>query len=509
LPTPPPTPRPSEPEEEEEAVVEKEAPPVVVEKMKIANWTLETHTGVWNPRLKRSEARNFYHTENLQLKTVSLDWKRMVQKPAVLKAITAKHLYPPAEAPDMLEKMRVLVFANAQLISDVFDFYSGIGGSVDGKTSMEMNLNAYQQLLMDLTIAEKGSKFVNQSALDTIHIVTNLEHDKKSEESKITPDRSFVRFQFIEGLLRIAVAKFSNKDLPKEQQLLPDVALQTLLTLISEKANVLALMPGNLFRRNRLYDQDVDNLLISYLPTLQAIYDRYSPKTANSPGGMMRKRKEMWLPQWLALMADAEFITEEFTKRESLLCGIFSRMRFSDELLKRIEHCTLVFTDFLEALCRAADWMVRCTRLCGCLCSPCFHTRRANLLRTRLLDCPRRSAQMIPTDDEIQGFMGCRDVTEFFDIWIMGESTDAQGDIYECETAPEPNEFDKMDRTLYEKMQKFLPLLITRLSVTGLTGQSTLTKLDGNDPFMKLMRATRDGYRASVGWRQRDFGRTQ
>ena len=112
---------------------------------------------------------------------------------------------------------------------------------------------------------------------------------------------------------------------------------------------------------------------------------------------------------------------------------------------------------------------------------------------------------MIPTDDEIQGFMGCRDVTEFFDIWTMGESTDEQGNIYECKTAPEPNEFDKIDRTLFEKLQKFLPLLITRLSVTVLTGQSTLKKLDGNDPFMKLMRATRDKYRASVGWRQREF----
>jgi len=112
---------------------------------------------------------------------------------------------------------------------------------------------------------------------------------------------------------------------------------------------------------------------------------------------------------------------------------------------------------------------------------------------------------MIPSDDEIQGFMGCRDVTEFFDIWTMGESTDEQGNIYECKTAPEPNEFGQMNRTLFERLHKFLPLLITRLSVTGLTGQSTLKKLDGNDPFMKLMRATRDKYRASVGWRQREF----
>ena len=107
-------------------------------------------------------------------------------------------------------------------------------------------------------IADGESQFIKRSDCDTIFIVCNFQPDKKSAEAQVNLENAMMRYEFLESLVRAALAKYGKG------QATEDVA-EAVRTLLEK--NVAPNLPGcarhvpNDFRINRLYFEEVDLVL--------------------------------------------------------------------------------------------------------------------------------------------------------------------------------------------------------------------------------------------------------
>eukprot|EP00798_Chlamydomonas_sp_ICE-L_P023776 gene23776-9335_t len=157
-----------------------------------------------------------------------------------------------------------------------------------------------------------------------------------------------MRYEFLEALVRLAIAKYGRG------QATEDVA--EAVKMILEK-NIAANLPAyatlktNDFRKERLYNEEVDLVLKKHNVMLKALYSRYRMKPA---GGGLRT-KSLKIEGWGQLMADAKLVDSQFTLVDSNMAFLWSRMLTIDEIKDYGKYTSLTFVDFLEALGRMAD----------------------------------------------------------------------------------------------------------------------------------------------------------
>jgi hypothetical protein len=59
-------------------------------------------------------------------------------------------------------------------------------------------------------IPDETSQACKRTDCERVFISSNYEYDKNSLESEINDDNSLTRFEFLEALIRLAVAKYGN-----------------------------------------------------------------------------------------------------------------------------------------------------------------------------------------------------------------------------------------------------------------------------------------------------------
>jgi len=114
-----------------------------------------------------------------------------------------------------------------------------------------------------------------------------------------------------------------------------------------------ALLDPDEFRRERLYNEDVDILLKERRPFLEAVFDHYRQLACSldNPG-------RLDMVEWLEFMSESGLYHKYFTQREAKLAFIWARLRWRDEsssVAQWNRTRSLTFLDFLEALGRVAD----------------------------------------------------------------------------------------------------------------------------------------------------------
>jgi hypothetical protein len=192
------------------------------------------------------------------------------------------------------------------------------------------------------------TQFIKRSDCDTIFIVCNFQPDKKSAEAQVNVENAMMRYEFLEALVRSALAKYGKG------QATDDVA--EAVRMLLEK-NVIPNLPAggalvtNDFRTHRLYNEDVDLLYKKHQVMLKAMWSRYRLKPI---GGGLRT-KVVRMEGWLQLMNDAQLVDGQFTLQDSTLAYLWSRMQTVDEIKDYQKMISLSFIDFLEALGRVAD----------------------------------------------------------------------------------------------------------------------------------------------------------
>jgi len=224
------------------------------------------------------------------------------------------------------------------VLVQIFEYYA----AMNNNDPFVITLNAATSFFAETDIVDDSSKFVKTADLDTLFIVTNLEKDKNSAKSKLNPDRALTRFEFMEILIRIAIAKYT-KDGP---MLSPSEAVNKLLVENVSLAPPIAQLDSDLFRKERLYKEATDDVLRDNLPLIKALYNYYKG---------LGRNKTFPMKAWLALQDAVDIITEQFVLGDAVLCYVKSRMQVVDTLATKERAENLQIVDFMEALCRVCD----------------------------------------------------------------------------------------------------------------------------------------------------------
>lgn len=135
-----------------------------------------------------------------------------------------------------------------------FLYYAALGSG----DPYHMPLNAYTTFLDECTISDNESQFIKRSDCDTIFIVCNYQPDKKSPEAQVNLENAMMRYEFLECIVRCALAKYGKG------QATDDVAVAVKMLLeknLSPSLPAGALVVSNNFRTERLYAEEVDLLL--------------------------------------------------------------------------------------------------------------------------------------------------------------------------------------------------------------------------------------------------------
>ena len=369
-------------------------------------WTL--WDSIWVPRTTESESKDFYDSDKLHKRAFNLDWGRCVQKGMFSKFLSR---LAPDRVAEETEEIRREVWEDYDVIGHAFDFYACCSGG-DG---FSVKLNAYNDFLTDCYIPEEKEKKCNKQIFDQIFVVVNVEDTAMTkQENDVNADRELQRFEWVEVVVRAAIAKYVDTGRMED----PSDAIDELC-----EKNILAhLEPAaahnrNDFRRERLYVEEVDDCFRPRLKLLAKIFDLCSvPKPQIGT-------KVMNIQEFVKFMEVLGFYSSNFTKREARLCFCWSKMKYSDELKNNFKWTHMFFLDFLEALARATELM------------------------------------SIPTDEQIERY-GFANVVEY-ELGMTNEDLDAEREAEAVSTDAE------QERPLAERLEKFLMLMWARYDTTG------------------------------------------
>lgn len=66
------------------------------------------------------------------------------------------------------------------------------------------------QALLAVQISDADSQYVRRSDCDTLFIVANYQPDKKDPSVAVNDEHALMRFEFLEAIVRLAVAKYGK-----------------------------------------------------------------------------------------------------------------------------------------------------------------------------------------------------------------------------------------------------------------------------------------------------------
>lgn len=240
--------------------------------------------------------------------------------------------------------MRLAFERNYDAIFSAF-LYFCMSGNAIGEDAYSMGLNQWSAFLLDCEIPDKDSKHCRPSDLDTAFIVTNYEEDKGSEVNKENDDRALMSFEFLEIIVRVAIAKYIRSkevdDVSEAVELLCTACIQP--NLCPE-----AVMVPNNFRERKLYFEEIAEFFEDHEPFLRAVYTFYA---------FLCGHKLMQMEGWISMCEACCLLGTKtgVSKREAKLVYAWSQMQVSDEIKKRNKMISLTFVDFLEAIARLAE----------------------------------------------------------------------------------------------------------------------------------------------------------
>merc|ERR1719375_1270163 len=257
-----------------------------------------------------------------------------------------------------MDEVKTFLRANYHLLCRVFHFYSALEGS-----PFIMTLNKFSHFTKDTLIRNEQSSGTKEAHCDTIFIKVKSSYtenltpaqkllNRKCKTFKLKKGHSIMRFEFLESIIRLAVAKFANSK--GQTQMLEAVKMLVRVNIKERLGKEMILNPDN-FRRDRMYTQKIDETFSPYKAELQALFNRYAGMGVDSEyhGGSPGRR--MTFDEWRRLCVQSGLLTPFFTMREAALCFVWSNLTISDQIQNWQSSVTLTFTSFLEGICRLSD----------------------------------------------------------------------------------------------------------------------------------------------------------
>ncbi|GAX81636.1 hypothetical protein CEUSTIGMA_g9064.t1 [Chlamydomonas eustigma] len=303
---------------------------------------------VFRPRAKESDCKDFWDTDATQIKMFEKDWARACKKEKFTIMLSrenkASQEQPPKTDKEMMQELHDVLLDYISQWYPVFVYYTS-AGSAD---PYHMSLNAYTAFIDEVQIPDPESQFCKRSDCDTMFIVCNFQPNKKSAEAQVNNENGMMRYEFLEFLCRAGISKYGKGQATTD---VPQAVRMLLSENIVPNLNPASGLSSNTFRNQRLYCEDVDNMLKKNLAMLKALYSRYRLKPYN--GGL--RLKVVKLDGWMQLLNDCKLIDTQFTIQDATLAFLWSRMQTIDEIKDYPKYISITFVDFMEALGRVAE----------------------------------------------------------------------------------------------------------------------------------------------------------
>ena len=180
-------------------------------------------------------------------------------------------------------------------------------------------------------------------------------------------NKSIMRFEWQEALLRLAHLKYGNSGgggggggggglstslsssirLLYDRHIIPRLGMEVLLS-------------SNEFRRNEMYTKDTESVIESEFQLLRRMFcsvagSEVAPKLTATGGSTADRPYLMTINEWMILLNDLSFLDSDFTRREAILCFIWSKMTVVDDFVCSERAVSLTFVEFLECMCRCSS----------------------------------------------------------------------------------------------------------------------------------------------------------
>lgn len=321
-----------------------EKPAVVESEEEQKHWRLEE--SIFASRKEEADSKAFYETPKVWRKALDVDWRRLLQEGRFARFVS-RNDEGVQQGQSLDEEIAEIKTAFAKRYADilrVFDFYCA-SSSIVTKAAFSISENCYNRFLQECRIPDDSTACTVEEC-SRIFVACNYESDKTTQEAEINEDKALMRHEFIECLVRIAVARFGHetKDVSDCLDRLFD---EVIYTNIPDECK----LDPDIFRRERLYSEDTESGYVPHAKVLKIIYNKYS--MLNPAQG----KAKFGLHEWTTLLAETRILGELITMREVRLSFWWSRMVVADEFKSRFKFMTHSWVEFLEAIGRIADLM--------------------------------------------------------------------------------------------------------------------------------------------------------
>eukprot|EP00946_MAST-07B_sp_MAST-7B-sp1_P000942 g942.t1 len=254
---------------------------------------------------------------------------------------------------------------------------------VGGMTAYNRVSNAgkFEMSWLDFSAFAKYCKLVESHGehkfgvgdLDNIWVVVNCHNNNEMVDSHHV--RFLSRFEFLEALVRIALAKYSKRGVTGAY-----AAIEHLLN--AHIVPHFKHMDANVFRRVKLYSESTARTFEQFKPSLRLAFKTFA-ETCRIGQHRDKLKLSLTKEEWVDMLNSAGVLQETgLTRKTAFGIFIFSQNSVIDEFRRsrkdtiRDNHKTMSFEEMLEGIARAADvWTngdmpfdTKLTRFLGAFC---------------------------------------------------------------------------------------------------------------------------------------------
>ncbi|GLI68136.1 hypothetical protein VaNZ11_012472 [Volvox africanus] len=317
-----------------------------ITRCKESSWNVDE--SLFAQRKKESESHELYDTERVRLQQLNIDWKRVVSKARFRRMVSKGDLGVKEDGQSLEEELgevREELQRQSDFIRAAFIYYSmtSPGAGATSAEFLQMSPSSWLAFCHDAGIVGKGCTSMD---MQNIFVAVNFEEESETEESAANDDDGMVRFEFMEGLIRIAFVKYIHTKRMSD-------ASDALGMLLEEVVASPSLPPEvrvnpNEWRRTRFYTPDVEEVLKEYWDLLISMFKLYKARD---------RARYLWPEHFMALLESNQLLgpSTGLTRREAKLIFAWSQSLVTDELRRRQRAVSLTLWDFIEALGRVAD----------------------------------------------------------------------------------------------------------------------------------------------------------
>ena len=241
----------------------------------------------------------------------------------------------------------------------VFNFFKAKGhGSV-----FSMQLNEFNGFLSESKLDGELSRYessqifdvVNDTLTKTFLEVTGKGRDELRDE--LDDDRSIVRFEWQECILRLACKLFEKKsgiyDYKCDHVAMPKAINELFSDYIIKYLGDAVLLSPNKFRSEKFYTHEIEKVILYHAEFLIDLFVTIAGSNTTEKLASYKERGLLLsVSEWNDFLKAVEFIDTDFSRREATFSLIWSSFAVVDDVACADRARMLTFFEFIEALCR-------------------------------------------------------------------------------------------------------------------------------------------------------------